>query len=67
MPKEHGYFYDWVEFPIKETSLAALDGFHWPAPDPPQYLVELSRQAEYLYHETGFCSSRQWDYRGRHL
>jgi len=55
MPKEHGYFYDWVEFPIKETSLAALEGFRWPAPDPPHYLAELRRQAEYLYHETDFA------------
>lgn len=55
MPKENGYFYDWVEFPIKETSLAVLDEFHWPAPDPPEYLAELRRQAEHLYRKTDYA------------
>jgi uroporphyrinogen decarboxylase len=34
MPKENGYYYDWVEFAMKEASLAALEKFQWPAPDP---------------------------------
>lgn len=54
MPKKNGYYYDWVEFPMKEASLAALEKFQWPAPDPPEYLEELRRQAEYLYYQTDY-------------
>ena len=55
MPKENGFFYDWVEFPIQEPSLAALDAFKWPEPDPPEYLTELRRQAECLYRQTDYA------------
>jgi uroporphyrinogen decarboxylase len=55
MPKENGFFYDWVEFPIKEPSLAALDAFKWPEPDPPECLAELRSQAEYIYRFTDYA------------
>lgn len=48
MPNEDGYYYDCVEFPMKEASRAALEKFQRPPPDPPEYLEDLPRQAEYL-------------------
>jgi uroporphyrinogen decarboxylase len=55
MPKEGGYYFDWVDFPIKETSLAALDRYQWPSPDPKEYILQLREQAEYLYHHTDYA------------
>ena len=55
MPKQDGYFYDWVEFPIKEASLEELENYHWPAPDAPEYLAGLRRQAEHLYYDTDYA------------
>jgi hypothetical protein len=28
MPKDGGLYFDWVDFPIKETSMQALDNYH---------------------------------------
>ena len=33
MPKKGGFYFDWVDFPIKEASMAALDAYRWPRPD----------------------------------
>jgi uroporphyrinogen decarboxylase len=55
MPKEGGYYFDWVDFPIRETSLAALDQYRWPTPDPKEYILQLREQAEYLYHSTDYA------------
>ena len=48
MPKENPLYYDWVEFPITETTLEALDRYHWPEPDPPALIAGLRVQAEEL-------------------
>jgi uroporphyrinogen decarboxylase len=55
MPKDGGLYFDWVEFPIKETSMTALDRYQWPRPDPPGYIDQLQAQAKYLYENTDFA------------
>ena len=55
MPKEGGLYFDWVDFPIKETSMAALDRYSWPRPDPQALNVELGKQAKALYENTDFA------------
>jgi uroporphyrinogen decarboxylase len=51
MPKDGGLYFDWVEFPIKEPTLEALDRYAWPRPDPPEYIAQLRSQAERLYND----------------
>jgi uroporphyrinogen decarboxylase len=55
MPKEGGLYYDWVDFPIRELSMEALDAYRWPEPDPPQVVATLRDQAKRLYEETDFA------------
>ena len=55
MPKTGGLYYDWVEFPIKELSMAALDRYSWPEPDPPAVVATLRDQARRLYETTDFA------------
>lgn len=55
MPKEEGHYFDWVDFPIKEISLEALDRYTWPKPDPKEYILQLREQAEYLYYNTDYA------------
>jgi uroporphyrinogen decarboxylase len=55
MPKAGGLYYDWVEFPIKELSMAALDGYSWPEPDPPAVVATLRDQARRLHETTDFA------------
>ncbi len=55
MPKDGGYYFDWVDFPIRETTLQALQEYQWPRPDPPELNRQLRHQAEYLYHNTDYA------------
>lgn len=55
MPKVGGLYFDWVEFPIKETSMTALDQYQWPQPDPPELIAQLRDQAKYLYENTDYA------------
>ena len=55
MPKEGGYYFDWVDFPIKEADMEALDRYNWPHPDPEEYILRLGEQAKYLYQNTDFA------------
>jgi uroporphyrinogen decarboxylase len=55
MPKEGGFYFDWVDFPIKEATMAALDAYHWPRPDPAEYIDQLARQAGYLYDHNDYA------------
>jgi len=55
MPKVGGYYFDWVDFPIKDISLTALDRYDWPEPDPAEYILELRRQAEHLYYQSEYA------------
>lgn len=55
MPKEGGLYFDWVDFPIKEATIQALDNYTWPQPDPPEYNAQLREQARHLYQETDYA------------
>ena len=54
MPKDDGLYFDWVDFPIKEPTMAALDAYQWPRPDPPETNAQLRQQAQYLYENTDY-------------
>ena len=54
MPKDGGLYFDWVEFPIREATSAALDAYAWPDLDPPDYLARLREQAA-LIRDTGYA------------
>jgi uroporphyrinogen decarboxylase len=55
MPKDGGLYFDWVDFPIKEATMEALDHYTWPRPDPPGYNARLREQAKYLYENTDYA------------
>ena len=55
MPKQGGLYFDWVEFPVKEATMEALDNYQWPRPDPPEYNDKLAEQARYLYENTDYA------------
>ncbi len=55
MPKEGGLYFDWVDFPIKEATMRALDNYTWPQPDPPEYNAQLREHAGHLYQETDYA------------
>jgi uroporphyrinogen decarboxylase len=55
MPKDGGLYYDWVEFPIGELSMEALDAYRWPEPDPPAVVATLREEARRLHEETDFA------------
>ena len=55
MPKEGGLYFDWLDFPIKETTMEALDQYKWPRPDPHEYNLRLGEQARDIYANTDFA------------
>jgi uroporphyrinogen decarboxylase len=55
MPKDGGLYFDWVDFPIKEPTLEALDHYNWPRPDPPEVNAQLREQAKFLYENTDYA------------
>jgi uroporphyrinogen decarboxylase len=55
MPKKGGLYFDWVDFPIKESTMAALDNYHWPEPDPAGVNKQLGVQAKALYETTDYA------------
>ena len=55
MPKGGGFYFDWVDFPIKEATMEALDQYRWPRPDPQAYNLELGKLARQLYEETDYA------------
>ena len=55
MPKEGGLYFDWVEFPIKEPTMQALETYAWPQPDPPGYHARLCDRAKHLYENTDYA------------
>jgi uroporphyrinogen decarboxylase len=55
MPKRGGLYFDWVDFPIKEPTMEALDHYNWPQPDPPEYNARLREQARVLYETTDYA------------
>lgn len=55
MPKQGGLYFDWVDFPIKEPTMQALDRYRWPRPDPPELNAQLGAQAKQLYENTDYA------------
>jgi len=55
MPKDSPLYYDWVEFPIKELTLEALEVYQWPEPDPPEQIAGLRERAEWLRANTDYA------------
>lgn len=55
MPKKDGLYFDWVDFPIKEATMAALDNYRWPQPDPAEVNAQLGMQAKILYETTDYA------------
>ncbi len=55
MPKDGGLYFDWVDFPLKEATMEALDAYQWPRPDPKEHILKLREQAEHLYHNTDYA------------
>ena len=55
MPKEGGFYFDWVDFPIKEPTLAALDQYPWPRLDSDETNARLGAQAKWLYEHTDYA------------
>jgi uroporphyrinogen decarboxylase len=55
MPRQGGLYFDWVDFPIKSTSLQALDEYKWPRPDSLENNLRLRDQAKSLYETTDFA------------
>jgi uroporphyrinogen decarboxylase len=54
MPKDGGLYFDYVEFPIRETTMEALDRYAWPVPNPPEVNLELREAAQRLYTTTDY-------------
>jgi len=54
-PKEGGHYFDWAEFPIKESSLEALETYRWPDPDDPSRYAGLREKARSLYENTDYA------------
>jgi len=52
MPKAGGYYFDWVDYPIKESTLEALARYRWPDPDDPARYAGLRERARQLYETT---------------
>ncbi len=55
MPKTGGFYFDWVDFPIKDPTLDALDHYRWPRPDPDETNARLGEQAKWLYENTTYA------------
>ncbi len=55
MPKDGGLYFDWVDFPIKEPTMQALDAYDWPQPDPPELIAQLREQAQHLHEHTDYA------------
>jgi uroporphyrinogen decarboxylase len=55
MPEQGGLYFDWVDFPIKEPTMQALENYRFPQPDPIELNVQLAKQAKYLYEHTDYA------------
>lgn len=55
MPKERGFYFDYVEFPLKESTLDALKKFKFPDPNDPARIKGLKEKAKYLYENTDYA------------
>lgn len=54
-PKKNGHYFDWVEFPINDISIEALNTYIWPELDSSKYISELKEKAKYYYENTEYA------------
>ncbi len=55
MPKDGGLYFNWVDFPLREATMEALETYKWPQIDPPGYRAQLRKQAQYLFENTDYA------------
>ena len=55
MPKTGGFYFDWVDFPIREPTMQALDSYQWPRPDSLEVNAKLGQEAKLLYENTDYA------------
>jgi uroporphyrinogen decarboxylase len=55
MSRAGAFYFDWMDFPIKEPSMEALDAYRWPRPDPSDVNATLGRQARELYENSDYA------------
>lgn len=55
MPKDGGLYFDWVDFPVKAPTMAELDRYTWPRPDPAELHDRLGQQARQLYENSDYA------------
>ncbi|MDP1714510.1 MAG: uroporphyrinogen decarboxylase family protein [Anaerolineales bacterium] len=60
MPKDGGLYFDLVDFPIKESTLKALDAYTWPSPADPSRWVGVAERARHLYETTPYGLVTTW-------
>ncbi len=54
-PKAGGHYFDYVEYPIKESTLEALERYSWPDPDDPSRYEGLRERAQALRERTPYA------------
>ena len=54
-PKAGGHYFDYVEYPIKESTLEALERYSWPDPDDPSRYEGLRERAQALREGTPYA------------
>jgi uroporphyrinogen decarboxylase len=54
MPVQDGLYFDWVDFPLKDTTMEALDKFVWPELVPESDLLLLSRRAKAMFGDLSY-------------
>jgi len=54
-PKLAGHYFDRVEYPIRESTPAALERYPWPDPEDPSRYAGLREQAEALRSQTPYA------------
>ncbi|HUW20839.1 MAG TPA: uroporphyrinogen decarboxylase family protein [Sedimentisphaerales bacterium] len=55
MPKQGGHYFDWWEYPLKESTMDALRKFKWPDPHDPARYAGLKDKAKELYENTEYA------------
>ncbi|MHC4575574.1 MAG: uroporphyrinogen decarboxylase family protein, partial [Planctomycetota bacterium] len=55
MPKKDGHYFDWWEYPLKESTMDALKKFKWPNPNDPARYAGLKARARELYESTEYA------------
>ncbi|MGQ9571716.1 MAG: uroporphyrinogen decarboxylase family protein [Dehalococcoidia bacterium] len=54
-PKGRGHYFDYLEYPIKQSTLEALEGYSWPDPNDPSRYEGLRQRARSLRERTPYA------------